>query len=150
MDRLRIEEAAELLAVDLDTDPPCFDDENKMPRPEDVLTFCGGMVRIDKDPYGRDSFGHHAEVQTLTAAHASVVDFLRSERVRIGQEREVSFTEAAANLEMAETCLIYLLNVVEREEALSEGLVMTYPFARLSAELWHVLYREVVARNETR
>ena len=146
--RLRIEEAAEILAVDLDSDPPEFDEDNRMPRPEDILQICGSLVRIDKNPEGRDSLGHRAEVQTLTAAHASVVDFLKEEHVQIGRKQKVFYTRAVVNLEMAETCLTYLLNLVEGEVVLSEENITSYPFARFSAELWDDFYREVVISNK--
>lgn len=79
-----------MLAVDLDSNPPCFDESNRMPRPEDILKICGSLVRVDQNPEGRNSLGKQAEVQTLTAAHASVVDFLKEERVRIGRSRRSS------------------------------------------------------------
>ena len=137
-----------MLAVDLDSDPPWFDEGNRMPRPEDILTICGSLVRIDKNPEGRNSLGERAEVQTLTAAHASVVDFLKEERVQIGWELEISYTSAAVNLEMAETCLAYLLNFAEGKMVLNDDNIMNYPLARLSAELWDDFYREVVASSE--
>ena len=145
--RLRIEEAAEMLAVDLDSDPPGFDESNRMPRPKDILEICGSLVRIDINPDGRDSLGKRAEVQTLTAAHASVVDFLQEDRVQIGRQLEVFYTRSAANLEMAETCLTYLLNFVEGKVVLSDQNIMDYPFARFSAELWDDFYREVDASS---
>ena len=137
-----------MLAVDLDSDPPWFDEGNRMPRPEDILTICGSLVRIDKNPEGRNSLGERAEVQTLTAAHASVVDFLKEERVQIGWELEISYTCAAVNLEMAETCLAYLLNFAEGKVVLDDDNIMNYPLARLSAELWDDFYREVVASSD--
>lgn len=137
-----------MLAVDLDSDPPWFDEDNRMPRPEDILTICGSLVRIDKNPEGRNSLGEEAEVQTLTAAHASVVDFLKEERVQIGCELEVLYTSAAVNLEMAETCLAYLLNFAEGKVVLDDDNIMNYPLARLSAELWDDFYREAVASSE--
>ena len=146
--RLRIEEAAEMLAVDLDSDPPCFDGDNRMPRPQDILRICGSLVRTDKNPEGRNSLGKRAEVQTLTAGHASVVDFLKEERVRIGRESEVFYSRAAVNLEMAEICLAYLLEIVEGKVVLREDNIMDYPLARFSAELWDDFYREVVASSE--
>ena len=136
-----------MLAVDLDSDPPWFDEDNRMPRPEDILTICGSLVRIDKNPEGRNSLGEKAEVQTLTAAHASVVDFLKEERVQIGWELEISYTSAAVNLEMAETCLAYLLSFAERKVVLDDDKIINYPLARLSAELWDDFYREVVASS---
>lgn len=136
-----------MLAVDLNSDPPSFDEENRMPCPEDILQICASLVRIDQNPEGRNSLGDRAEVQTLTAAHASVVEFLKEERVLIGQELEVFYTRAAMNLEMAETCLAYLLGLVESEVVLRDDNISSYPFARFSAELWDDFYREVVASS---
>ena len=116
-----------------------------MPCPQDILKICGSLVRIDQNPEGRNSLGERAEVQTLTAAHASVIDFLKEESVKIGQESEVVYTRAAMNLEMAETCLVYLVGLVESEVVLHEENISNYPLARFSAELWDDFYREVVA-----
>ena len=136
-----------MLAVDLNSSSPSFDKENRMPCPEDILKICGSLVRIDQNPEGRNSLGERAEVQTLTAAHASVVDFLKEERVQIGQELEVFYTRAAMNLEMAETCLAYLLEIVENEVVLGDDNIIDYPLARFSAELWDDFYREVVTSS---
>ena len=136
-----------MLAVDLNSDPPRFDEENRMPCPEDILKICGSLVRIEQNPEGSNSLGERAEVQTLTAAHASVVDFLKEQRVKIGQELGVFYTRAAMNLEMAETCLAYLLAIVESEVVLRDENIRNYPLARFSAELWDDFYREVVASS---
>lgn len=138
-----------MLAVDLDSDPPGFDESKRMPRPEDILQICGSLVRIDTTPDGRDSLGNQADVQTLTAAHASVVDFVKENRVQIGPQLDFFYTRAAMNLEMAETCLIYLLNFVEGKLMLSDDNIIDYPLARFSAELWDDFYREAVASGES-
>ena len=146
--RLRIEELTDMLAVDLRSHPPTFEGDNRMPRPEDVLKLCRNLIRVDTNPEGRDSLGKIAEVRTLTAAHASVVDFLKVQPVRIGPQLETSFTRAAMNFEMAETCLAYLLYFVDNDITLSEDNILDYPFARLSAELWDGFYGEVVTSSE--
>lgn len=134
----------EILAVDLRSDPPCFDEEDRMPRPEDILKLCGSLVSTNTAPDSGDGMGNGAEIRTFAAAHASVVDFLQAGRVRIGSETVDSFTKAAANLEMAETCLVYLLHLVEDEKSLNEIDLPKYPFARLSAKMWHTFYRGVL------
>ena len=134
----------EILAVDVKSDPPYFDEEDRMPRPEDILRLCGSLVSTSTALDSRKDMDDVAEIRHFTAAHASVVDFLHSGRVRIGSETVASFTKAAANLEMAETCLVYLLHFVERENLQIEKDVPNYPFARLSAKMWHTFYREVL------
>lgn len=142
-----IQEVADMLAVDLGSDPPVFDEENRMPRPEDVVKLCGSLVRIDTIPNGRNSLGKIAKMRTLTAAHASVVDFLKAQPVLIGPQAETSFTRGTVNLKMAETCVTYLLYFVDGKVTLSHDNIMQYPFARLSAELWGDFYREVVTSS---
>ena len=136
-----------MLAVDLTSNPPSFDEENRMPCAEDILKICGSLVRIDQASEGRNSLGERAKVRTLIAVNAFVVDFLKEERVQIGQELEVSYTKAAMNLEMAETCLVYLLGLDENEVVLRDENIKDYPLARFSAELWDDFYREAVASS---
>lgn len=145
-----MEEVADILAVELDTKHPSFDEDNRMPHPEDVLPICRSLVRINQNPEGRDSLGEVAKVSTLTAAHSSVVDFLKTQLVKNGTEIEASFTRAAMNLEMAETCLVYLLHFLERNAVLNDDSVLRYPLARLSAERWDDFYREILNTGEER
>ena len=136
-----------MLAVDLGSEPPLFDEEYRMSRPEDVVKLCGSLVRIDTNPEGRNSLGEIATVRTLTAAHASVVDFLKAQPVLIGPQSETFFTKGTVNLKMAETCVTYLLYFVDANITLRYDNIMNYPFARLSAELWDDFYREAVASS---
>lgn len=138
----------DILAVDLDSDPPSFNEGNRMLHPEGVLEICGSLIRVNKILEGRNSLGELAEVRTLTAAHTSVVDFLKAQPIQIGPYSMKRLTRSSVNLRMAETCLIYLKYFVERGVLLTEENVVNYPFARLSAELWDDFYREVVACSE--
>lgn len=139
-----IQEVVEILAVDVKSDPPCFDEEDRMPRPEDILRLCGSLVSTNKTLDRRNNMDDGAEIRHFTAAHASVVDFLQTGRIQIGSETVASFTKAAANLEMAETCLVYLLHLIEKGNPQIEKDVPTYPFARPCAKMWHTFYRETL------
>ncbi|KAG7004590.1 hypothetical protein G7Y79_00024g055400 [Physcia stellaris] len=145
---LAIEEVVEILAVDVKSDPPCFDEEDRMHRPEDILRLCGSLVSTSTALDRRDTMDDGAETLHLTAAHASVVDFLQTGLIRIGSETVVSFTKVAASLEMTETCLIYLLHLIEKEESVIEEHLSMYPFAHASAIMWPNFYREALASPE--
>ena len=142
--RLRVDEAVDMLAVDLDQDPPDFDEERRMWQSEYVLELCGSLVRVDINREGRNCLGEVAEVQTITAAHATVIDFLRTRPVKIGSTPEVRLTRSAVNLRMAEMCLTYLRYFVDHNIVLTEETIVDYPFANLCAELWHDFYREAI------
>lgn len=137
-----------MIAVDFDQDPPVFDEENKMWNSEGVLEICGSLVRADVNP-GRNSLGEFiSETQTLTTAHVTVLDFLKTQPIRIGSEPEFRFTKSKVNLRMAETCLVYLRFFVDNHIELTEENVLRYPFARLSAEFWDDYYREIIANGQ--
>lgn len=137
-----------MIAVDFDQDPPVFDEQNKMWDSEGVLEICGSLVRADVNRDGLNSLGEPAEVQTLTTAHATVSDFLKTQTIRIGSDPDVRFTRSTVNLRMAETCLVYLRFFVDKNIELTEENVIQYPFARFCAEFWDDHYREIIADQE--
>ncbi len=137
-----------MLAVDMESDPPAFDEENRMVDSEEILKMCGSLVRLDTNAEGRKDMGDDAKVQTLTAAHSSVVDFLRTQPIKIGSDEVLRFSTAKANLRMAETCLIYLRYFMKNGITLNESNITTYPFARLCALIWPKFYRGILASCE--
>ena len=92
--------------------------------------------------------GHFAQVQTLAAAHSSVIDFLQTQSMKIGSEKVVKFSRSKANLRMAETCLIYLRYFPMNCIILTEDNITSYPFARLCALMWDDFYREVLSTSD--
>lgn len=134
--------------MNTDTDPPYFDEEHRLLDSEYVLEICGSLVRTDMKSEGWNDLGEPAEVRTLTTAHASVIDFLKTQPIQIGSEPGIRFTKSRINLQMAEVCLTYLHYFVEKRIFLSEENVTDYPFARFSAELWDDFYREAIASSD--
>ena len=136
-----------MIAVDFDEDPPTFDAELRLQVPEKLLELCGGLVRPDTNPEGRDELGAPAEVRTLTTAHSTVLDFLKKQPVKIGPCEPVHFRRGAVNMRMAETCLVYLRYFTDGNIELDENNVKKYPFARLCAEYWDDHFRECIASD---
>ena len=122
-----------MLAVDLRSDPPLFDEDDKMPHPKEVLKLYGSLIQMDRNTQARNSFGKVGGIWTITAAHASVVHFLKARPVLTGLQTETSFIKEAVHLEMAEICVTYLLHLVESNVSLNEDNIKDYPLARLSA-----------------
>ena len=137
-----------MLEVDMESDSPAFDEENRIVDSEEVVKMCGCLVRLDRDALGRNDMGHAAQVQTLAAAHSSVIDFLKTQSIKVGSENVVKFSKSKANLRMAETCLIYLRYFPANSITLTEGNITSYPFARLCALMWDNFYREVLSTTE--
>ena len=115
-----------------------------MPCPEDILRSCGSLIGLSESHNSRVSVAKQVNNRTVSAAHASVVEFLRRERVRIGSVQEFSLTLAGTNLEMAQICLVYLLNIIESSVPLDHSILISHPMAHLSAELWVGFYLEAI------
>ena len=144
--RLRIEEAVDMLAVDMESDPPQFDEDNRLVDPEEILKMWRSLVRLDTE--SRSDMGNSGKVRTLTVAHTSVMDFLQTQPIKIGPKKVFRFSRAESNLRMAETCLIYLRYFVENNITLTKDNITSYPFARPCALIWDELYREALASSE--
>lgn len=137
---LNIEELVEILAIDFDSDLPCFNEESRLLDPERVLSMCSSLVtkieprsRQDEDDKARwerdlleQKFGHISPPVKL--AHASVADYLTHSK-----PSPYHFTQYAARQFMAQACLAYLLNP-EFSKGHERKLLMVryrdYPFLR--------------------
>ena len=124
-----------MLAVDIQSDPPVFDEENRIVDPDEVVKMCGSLVRLNTNAQG---------LNEITAAHTSVIDFLTTRPIKIGEEEVVGFSKTKSNLRMAETCLVYLRHLSDNCITMTGENVEKYPFARLSAIIWDACYREVL------
>lgn len=137
-----------MIAVDMDQKPPVFDEENRLWNPERIYDICGSLVRVDLNPDGRNSLGEPEEVQTLTIAHTTVLDFLKTQPIKISSEPEVRFTQSIINLRMAETCLVYLRYFIDNHIELTKNNIIHYPLARFCAEFWHEHYRKITVNGK--
>ena len=136
-----------MLAVDMESDPPAFDEENRMVDSEEILKMCGSLIRLDTVAESQDGMRDSANVKALAVSHTSVIDFLTTQPVIIGSKRICNFSRTRANLRMAETCLIYLRHFSENDIILTTDVTASYPFV-LSCAYWDNFYREVHASSE--
>lgn len=137
-----------MLAVDMESDSPAFDEDNRITDSEEILKMCGSLVRLDTTAEGQSTIGDNAALQTLTAAHTSVIDFLTTQPIKVGSREAFCFTKGKANLRMAEICLIYLRYFSENNIIWTKENTARYPFAQQCALYWDVFYREVLASSE--
>ena len=136
-----------MLAVDMESDPPAFDEENRMVDSEEILKMCRSLIRFDTIAESQDRVLDSANVKALAVSHTSVIDFLTTQPVRIGSKQICYFSRARANLRMAETCLIYLRHFSANDIILTKDITASYPFIHLCA-YWDNFYREAHAPFE--
>ncbi|KAF2678771.1 hypothetical protein K458DRAFT_435608 [Lentithecium fluviatile CBS 122367] len=123
---LRIEEAVDALAVNVDKSPH-FSPKNRMPDPQEITRYCSSLVTV-VSVKGKDDLEH---VQ-LQLAHFSVKEYLTSDRLHSSTAH--GLREAAARLSIARVCLSYLLQF-DRLVSL-EKIRKGFPFAEYSAMFW--------------
>ena len=148
MSRLQLEEAIDMLAVDMESDPPAFDAENRIVDSEEIIKMCGNLIRLDTIAGSQRQKYKSAKGRTIAAAHTSVIDFLTTQPIQIGSEETCRLSKAKANLRMAETCLIYLRHFSVNDITLTEENIASYPFARSCAFLWHIFYQKMLESRE--
>ena len=136
-----------MLAVDMESDPPGYDEENRMVDSEEILKMCGSLIRLDTIAESQDGMRDSANVKALAVSHTSVIDFLTTQPVRVGSKQICNFSRTRANLRMAETCLIYLRHFSVNGIILTKDITASYPFVPLCA-YWDNFYRAVHASSE--
>lgn len=141
---LRLDEAVDLLAVDLKIDRPVFHSSERTMFPNQIPLMCGSLVRTDVTKAGYNHYGDEEEITTVTTSHTTVLDFLSSNPFRIGSQPEVRLTRASANLHMAETCLAYLRTICSKSTSFHEETLAEYPAAKLCCMHWAHFYREII------
>ena len=144
--KLRLEEAAEMVAVVFDEGDAYFEPDLKQFDSKVILTMCGSLTRIDENKAGVNHLGESVQdVTYLTTSHKTVLDFLASEELRVGPLEPARLTRADSRYQMALSCLTYLHWLFEDVPDLNEDNLGNYPCARLSAEYFDDFIRDVIA-----
>jgi ankyrin repeat protein len=128
---LRIEEVAEVVAIDIDL--LRFDAENRLRERRDILTICSSLVTTAAvTAKGGDGVSY--ETEELRLAHFSVKEYLISDRVRTGPASKYNI-QGCAEDRIAQACLIYLLQF-KGSTLLTPNDIDDFPLARYAAEHW--------------
>lgn len=143
VDHLTLEQVVEILAVDLDSQPPRFDIDARLLDPRNVLSMCSSLITSFKPRV----WVNQTLPLALRLAHASVADFL----TQPGSNTLFHFTISSARQTMAQICLVYLLNPTlsaGHNRATFEQRLREYPFLRHAALYWP-MYLDTVESDPT-
>ncbi|KAH0559449.1 hypothetical protein GP486_004039 [Trichoglossum hirsutum] len=130
---LRIEEVAEVVAVDLESDPQ-FDSNRRLSEPHDLLIICSSLITVSSTTLELSN-GTLEETEELRLAHFSVKEYLTSERIRAGPASKFHIPEIPAHLSIAQTCLVYLLQF-NKPNSLTPNTGQECPLIRYAAKYW--------------
>ena len=124
---LRLEEVAEVLAIDYDSGP-AFSPHSRLVDARDILMICSSLINIT--PLALDS-----SVIEVRLAHASVRDFLVGGEADFGGYCDSSFDPKFVHERIAQACLTYLTHIGSYEES-EMSIEEAFPLARYAARDW--------------
>jgi hypothetical protein len=138
-DSHRLEEVVEILAVDV-TQRPAFDEGRRLPDPRDLLRICSSLVTISRRAIQSDYTRLYQKpevvvVEELRLAHASVKEFLLSERILRGPTSSFGMSEISANTSITEICLGYLMQF-DNTHPVTDETYFKFPLASYAAQNW--------------
>jgi ankyrin repeat domain-containing protein 50 len=135
---LTLEEIVEILAVDLDSNPPHIDPDSRLLDPRSILSMCSSLVTTVKMSRW-NTYREKEDVTYLKLAHASVADYLTQPKVGPSQ---FHFSTTPSRQFLAQCCLTYLLNPEfanghkSHERMETAAMRISYPFLIHAVNNW--------------
>lgn len=141
---LRIEEAVDYLAVELDSEgcEAGFDEDNRLPVPKEIVRFCSSLVTVVRtseytrkyrESTPRDVREQYRSREELRLAHYSVKEYLTSGRCQIDEFR-FHLDQATSATYIASALLTYLLQL--QTDLPKQAIILRFPLTLYSASHW--------------
>ncbi|KAL2706137.1 hypothetical protein AAEP93_001387 [Penicillium crustosum] len=131
---LTVKELVGALAIDLGKSS--IDREGRSFSEDDPIDICLGLIEIIVDEE------LHGEPTTIARiAHFSVQEYLESDRISQQGAAKFRIQNEQAHSEMAQICLVYLLDPTLSNGELDEAKLEIFPFAHFAAAYWFLFYR---------
>ncbi|KAJ6086504.1 hypothetical protein N7467_005418 [Penicillium canescens] len=126
-----VDELIEAHAIDL-SDPPHLDREGRLYELDDLVDICLGLVEI---LVIEDDSGRPTSIGRI--AHFSVQEYLHSSRILHQKAARFAIRPEPGNAEIAQICLVYLLEPMLFAEDFDETKLKHMPLTRFSAMHWY-------------
>jgi len=170
---LRLTEVAELVAIDVDEDPP-FDISRRLPEPKDILTMCSSLITMTKEKVmhkpnehitreyddigdleytsateetGDDDGLEEAKI-IVRLAHFSVKEYLISRQLQVGPIFQYTIKETTVNIRIAEICLVYLFQF-DKSDSLTAHVLDSFPLLKYAGRSW-LTHAQIAGQNSER
>ena len=132
---LTVPELIDAIAVDIHF--ARLNPKRRLQNADDILDICIGLVDIDLDANNTTmGYGQEKDTPTVRIAHFSVQEYLESERIRNQKAAIFSLIPLEAHEEIAQICLIYML-----EPGLTVTKLDEYPLSKFAARFWYRHYK---------
>jgi len=141
---LTVQELIDGIAVEI-YHSPGLNRKRRLQDSNDIREICLGFIDIGLGADPTDETYYEKELtSTVRIAHFSVQEYLESDRIRHQKAMKFSLTSVIEHAEIAQTCLIYLLEPALSRSELNETVLKEYPLARFAATYWYHHYKEAV------
>jgi ankyrin repeat protein len=170
---LRLTEVAELVAIDVDEDPP-FDPDRRLPEPKDILTMCSSLITMTRekavhklDEHVTREYDDIEDLESTSAteengdddgleeakiivrlAHFSVKEYLISRQLQVGPAFRYAIREIPVNISIAEICLVYLFQF-DKSDSLTAHILESFPLLRYAGRSW-LTHARIAGQNSER
>ncbi|KAJ5311151.1 hypothetical protein N7476_007011 [Penicillium atrosanguineum] len=132
---LTVKELVDAHSVELG-ESPYLDREGRSFEQDDLVDICLGLIEIVETDNG-----YGQTVLTARIAHFSVQEYLQSDRIRQQKAEIFAIDSGSANAELAQICLVYLLDSRLSDGILDEAKLQDFPLAHFAALYWHHFYQ---------
>lgn len=137
---LTLRELIEGIAVEIN-EPLGLDKDCRLEDYDDIHDICPGLIDINLAPdQTSEAYNERKLLQTVQIAHFSVQEYLESNRIRHQRAAIFGMTSATAHAEIAQICLVYLLEYDFARSELDHSILEEYPLAHFAAMYWYHHY----------
>lgn len=136
-----MQELIEGIAVEIDS--ARLNGQRRLQNADDLHEICLGLVNFDYNiiQYKFDWTSPKHEKIRVRIAHFSIQEYLESDRIQRQKAARFSLDLTAAHAEIAQICLIYLLDLgLSSSSTKPESIGEKYPLAYFAAYYWHHHY----------
>ena len=139
---LKVQELIEGIAVEIDGSTG-LNRSRRLEDADDIRDICLGFVDIGLSAdHSTETYYKGDSTPTVRIAHFSVQEYLESERIRHQKAAIFSLNSATAHADIAQICLVYLLEHGLSSSDLDQSLVEAFPLAQFAAMYWYRHYRD--------
>jgi len=141
---LTVRELIDGIAVEI-YHSPGLNRKRRLQDSNDIREICLGFIDIGLGADPTDETYYEKKLtSTVRIAHFSVQEYLESDRIRHQKAMKFSLTSVIEHAEIAQICLIYLLDPALSSSELNETVLKEYPLAQFAATYWYHHYKEAV------
>jgi hypothetical protein len=133
---LTVPELIDAVAVELGDDVQ-LNRERRLHDGNDLLQICPGFISITLDSENQSVAQDDEPLYIVSIAHHSVQEYLESDRIRQQRVACFSMSLAASHVEIAQKCLLYLLDPTLSETEVTSDACNELPLLRYAARYWY-------------